>query len=90
MTGDIGNSFIVVLKPNSSVVASQLMVEALTLGNPNISVTAIYNSAVTGFAAKMTAEEAEAMAASDLIDYIEQDRTVYVDQVDTWGLDRVD
>ena len=90
MTGDLDNSFIVVLKPASSSVSSQQMAEALTSGNPSVSVTATYNSAITGFAAKMTVEEAEAMANSDLVDYIEQDGTVYVDQVDTWGLDRID
>ena len=89
MTGNIDNAFIVVFK-DAAGASSQAWGDTLVSWNPNIQVTATYNLAINGFSAKMTVEEAEAMANSDLVSYIEQDGMVYADQLDTWALDRID
>ncbi len=105
------NSYIVVLKKNDlNHVASTSTVQAKTddlinftartIRSPNVTVTAIYDNAIQGFAAQMSAEEAEAMVESSDVAYIEQDGKVYASDiasggggaysVSTWGLDRID
>ena len=51
-----------------------------------------YRDAVHGFSARLTEKGARQLAADPSIDYVEQDRTVSVDQANppSWGLDRID
>ncbi len=96
------DSYIVVLKdapddpsgaPLSvqSQVAFQSRVDGLVTAYVGVAVTSVYTSALHGFAAKMTAEVAEAMADSDDVKYIQQDGWVSINQEEAiWGLDRVD
>ena len=65
------------------------MADTLTQDFPNVQVTHVYDKGLPGFAAKMTVEDAAAMAHSDMVDYIEQDGKVKA-YVDSWGLDRID
>ena len=65
MTENIDNAFIVVFK-DAAGASSQAWGDTLVSWNPNIQVTATYNLAINGFAAKMTVEEEEAMENSDL------------------------
>lgn len=61
--------------------------------NYGFSVDRIYEHALTGFVAEMSAEVASVLAQSPLVDYIEPDRIVGATTVQanaTWGLDRVD
>ncbi len=84
-------SYIVVLKDQDISIASvQQKVDVLTSSNPNVQVKHVYRSTLKGFAAKMTLEEAEAMADSDEIDFIEQDGERRALPSDIWGIDRVD
>jgi len=90
MTGDVEDSYIVVLKSNLLGVSSASVADTLTASNPNISVQSTFSKVLNGFSVKMTQEEAEAMAESDLVDYIEQDGEVQAIALDPWGLDRID
>ena len=61
--------------------------------NYGFSVDRIYEHALTGFVAEMSAEVASVLAQSPLVDYIEPDRIAGATAVQanaTWGLDRVD
>lgn len=61
--------------------------------NYGFSVDRIYEHALTGFVAEMSAEVASVLSQSPLVDYIEPDRIAGATAVQanaTWGLDRVD
>jgi subtilisin family serine protease len=52
-----------------------------------------FDAALRGFSARMTAEDAAALAADPAVAYVEQDVVVHGDAVQTnagWGLDRID
>ncbi len=89
----IEDSYILVLKDKGVTISSiQAKPEALISGNIKVTVTSIYSSILRGFAAQMTASEAEVMADSDDIEFIEQNGKVYATKmsVGSRGLDRVD
>ncbi|RIV40855.1 S8 family peptidase [Micromonospora radicis] len=57
------------------------------------SVSDVYSAALTGFAAKMTPNQAARLAANPAVAYVEQDQAVSIDATQnnpTWGLDRID
>lgn len=59
----------------------------------NASVDHIFSSAVKGFSAEMSSEDAELMSSDDRVQYIEEDAEVSAADVQpgaTWGLDRID
>ncbi|MGA5303510.1 S8 family serine peptidase [Nucisporomicrobium flavum] len=87
-TGAITGSYIVVLKPSSAPGSSRAL--SRRYGG---SVLADYSSAVRGFHAGLTALQARRLAADPAVDYVEQDATVRLADVQTgpvWGLDRID
>merc|ERR1712038_1730915 len=81
--GAIPDSYIVKLKPGAA------SAEAFTANYPGATVTSTYKSVFEGFAAQMSPEQAEEIANSEEVEYVETDGMVYAD-VDTWGLDRID
>ncbi|HSU16643.1 S8 family peptidase [Longimicrobium sp.] len=54
------------------------------------SVQHVYQHAIKGFSAKLSAAAAEALRHDPNVAYVEQDQRVGVVQVSSWGLDRVD
>src|SRR5574341_2370120 len=55
--------------------------------------TFVYEHALKGFAARMPAEVAEAMASDERVAYVEEDGVVWAVATQspaTWGLDRID
>ncbi|WP_308042458.1 S8 family peptidase [Micromonospora sp. PLK6-60] len=58
------------------------------------SVAATYSAALTGFAAKMSEQQARRLAADPAVAYVEQDQVLTVQATQTnppsWGLDRID
>ena len=84
--GSITGSYIVVLKDTAGAQADL----AQRYGG---AVRRTYTSAVKGFNVTMTAAAAKRLAASPAVAYVEQDRVVTADAVQTgatWGLDRID
>ena len=52
-----------------------------------------YSTAIRGFAAEMTAEDARALSEDPRVAYVEEDAEIFLDNVQqdaTWGLDRID
>ena len=81
--GAIGNSYIVVLKPGAAGAGLAQRYGA--------QVTDDYDTAVRGFAARMTTTRARRLAADPAVSYVEQDATVApAGTGPTWGLDRID
>ncbi|GAA0817732.1 S8 family serine peptidase [Spirilliplanes yamanashiensis] len=89
--GAITNSYIVVLKTTAGTrVAGEASGLARTYGG---TVRRNYTSAVKGFTITTTPAAARRLAANSAVAYVEQDRVVTLDAVQTaptWGLDRVD
>ncbi len=93
----IAKRYIVVLKEygdagRPSVPAVQAEAQYLTAqygGAPDN----IYSSAIKGYSARMSAEQAELLSRDELVEYVEEDFLVYAASVEpaaTWGLDRID
>jgi subtilisin family serine protease len=81
--GAIGGSYIVVLRPGAT--GGGLMQR---YGGE---VTENYQTAVRGFSATMTAQQARRLAADPAVRYVEQDATVALaGGTPAWGLDRID
>ncbi|GAA2550101.1 serine protease [Winogradskya consettensis] len=91
--GAITNSYIVVLK---SATAAQVPATAQALARRyGGQVLESYSATVHGFQTRMTGLHARRLAADPAVDYVEQDATVRLADVQTqndpvWGLDRVD
>ncbi|WP_067508809.1 S8 family peptidase [Actinoplanes sp. TFC3] len=89
----ITGSYIVVLK---SATASEVPAASAALAKRyGGQVLTSYSATVHGFQASMTALEARRLAANPAVDYVEQDATVRLADVQTqtdptWGLDRID
>src|SRR5205814_3633163 len=92
--GVIPNSYIVGLK-NASVSAAAVNATATTLATKyGGTVSRTYSHALRGFAAKMTASQAKALAANPEVAFVEQNRTLHVlgteSNPPSWGIDRID
>lgn len=96
----ISDSWIAVLKDGND--SSHAFANSLLPASS--SVTAVYDNALNGFAAKMTKEEARELAADPRVAYVEQNAKVSLDTAPSaqgpgateaqdsppWGLDRID
>ena len=93
--GVIPDSYIVVLK-DSAVKASAVQTSAATLTKRyGGTVTRTYKSGLRGFAAHMSAAQAQKLAASPDVKYVQQNHRVSKSDttqlnVPSWGLDRLD
>ena len=90
--GAIGDSYIVVLEPETGGVTVTSRKLTQRYGGQ---VVDNYTTAVRGFHARMTATEAAHLAADSAVRYVEQDATVALAATTpgptvTWGLDRID
>ncbi len=94
-------SYIVVLKPDAarsdaSARSARPLVAAVAqdLSRAHAgAVTSVYQYALKGFAARLTADQADALANDARVEYVEQDQvfhTLATQTPATWGLDRVD
>jgi subtilisin family serine protease len=90
----LSGSYIVVLKADQAVAAPAVRSRLDTLATRYAAtVRHRYSSAVQGFSATMTAQQARRLAANPAVAFVEQDSVVHVDATQsgaTWGLDRVD
>ena len=97
----VPESYIVVLKADSArsdrethLARPLVAVLAQALGRAHGgSVTGVYQYALKGFAVRLTAAQAEALAADPRVEYVEADQVVQTlasQTPATWGLDRVD
>ncbi|MBL8183824.1 MAG: S8 family serine peptidase [Blastocatellia bacterium] len=62
-------------------------------GEYNAMIDTIYDTAIKGFSAEMSAKDAEALSRDSRIEFVEEDSVAYVSSVTTnsdWGLDRID
>jgi subtilisin family serine protease len=88
VAGAIPGSYIVVLKDNVSISATTLT------SRYGGTVTASWQHALNGFAARMSAQEANTIAADPSVSYIQQDAQVHLTDSQqgppSWGLDRID
>jgi len=89
----IADQYIVAFHASPSDVSSEARRVASSYG---ASISFVYRQAIHGFAARMSAAKAAAMARDPAIAYVEQDRTVSLASVEmlqpgeSWGLDRID
>ncbi len=92
--GAVKDSYIVVLKNTVSAQSVDAKVAGLAGRHGVAKVKYTYRSALSGFAATMSEQQATQIAAEPEVDYVEQDRAVRAstEQVPTpsWGLDRID
>ena len=95
------DSYVVVLKPDSARSEREpqsqrplVAVLAQHLGRSHHgTVRDIYQYALKGFSVQLTAEQAQALAADERVEYVEQDQAVQAFATQspaTWGLDRID
>lgn len=85
----IPGHFIVILRGNAD--AKAMSAETAVLGRGRV--RRIYSSALHGFAAELTAAEADALARDPRVAYVEEDGVASIDGVQSeppWGLDRID
>jgi subtilisin family serine protease len=88
----VAGRYIVVFKPavgNPAAEAANLVRAA----GPGAQLLHSYTAALKGFAATLPAQALAGLRNNPLVDYIEQDQTVSLTQVEsnaTWGLDRID
>jgi subtilisin family serine protease len=95
------DSYIVVLKPDTARSAAAApssrplvatVAQELSRAHDG-AVTSVYQYALKGFAAQLTADQAEALTNDPRVAYVEQDQvfhTLATQTPATWGLDRVD
>jgi subtilisin family serine protease len=89
----IADQYIVAFRTSPSDVSSEARRVAASY---NASISFVYRQAIHGFAARMSAAKAAAMARDPDIAYVEQDRAVSLASVEmletggAWGLDRID
>ena len=89
----IADQYIVAFRTSPADVSSEARRMASSYG---ASVSVVYRQAIQGFAGRMSAAKAAAMARDPAIAYVEQDRTVSLSSVEnlqggeSWGLDRID
>jgi len=98
--GAIAGSYIAVLKADavgfagSAAARSAVPDRAAALaGRYGGTVNTVYSAALTGFSARMTAAQAQRLAADPTVAWVEQDRVISLDATQTnapWGLDRID
>ncbi len=93
----IPGQYIVVLseQPAAQARAAADALTSLTADLPADAVSHTYEAALTGFAAKLTADEAAALEADPRVAYVEPDRMAYTtgsgsQSGATWGIDRID
>lgn len=92
----IDGQYIVLLQKAEDSLLSGLPIPELVeqlLGTVGGELLGIYQSAVSGFVAKLSPEAAALLANNPLVKLVEQDQTVAIAQVQsnaTWGLDRID
>ena len=89
---DIKDQYIVVFKDNVAAASVPSMASSMAQAQRG-QVLHSYDTAIKGFAAKMSAEAAEALAKNPNVDFIEPDQHVYAIATQpnpTWGLDRID
>ncbi|KJQ54441.1 Extracellular serine proteinase precursor [Microbacterium sp. SA39] len=89
----VDGEYLVVLKPQSDLGAADDIASALTeaVGGE---VVEVFNTVIDGYSAKLSEDEALAIASDDRVDHVEQAQMVYAlgEQTDppSWGTDRVD
>jgi subtilisin family serine protease len=93
LAGTVRNSYLVVLK--GSLIDKDVGARVRRLAAyQGATVNAVYRWALHGFAATMTEQAAQRLAANPAVAYVEQDRifSIASDQANppSWGLDRVD
>lgn len=104
----VANQYIVVLKEPAYIandIAARTEFVARTVESIStlhaVKAQRVFDSALSGFVAELTAEQLNALRRDDQVDYIEQDQVISLDPVfpeafdaqqtnATWGLDRVD
>lgn len=89
----ISGSYIVVLNDSAMSTAGVNRASHSLAASYGGRLTNTYDSALHGFAAKMSAAQAQKLAQDPQVKYVEQDSVVSVDTTQnnaTWGLDRID
>lgn len=93
----VTGEYIVVLKAAPAVQAAEVSALFSTYAalaqKHEAAITQRYSAAVTGFAARMTAAQAEALAADPSVAFVEENGVVRASATQTgatWGLDRID
>ncbi len=85
----VADSYIVVLK--DAVGAADTTARASTLAATyGADVKRTYRTALNGFSATMSAQEAGRLAADSSVAYVQADQRFTVNAVESWGLDRID
>jgi subtilisin family serine protease len=96
MAQPVRDEYVVVLKPDAAAAAAGATVTSVAADLARVhgaAVERVFEHALRGFAARMTAAQAAALADDPRVDYVEEDGAVRLDttQTDaTWGLDRID
>lgn len=94
----IPGQYIVVLSEGSmggsmSAQSTGNLIQSLGLNPQGISIQSMYSQALSGFAAKLSAQNLQILRNDSRVKYIEQDQTMYATATQsspTWGLDRID
>jgi subtilisin family serine protease len=92
----IRDEYVVVLKPGAAAAVAGANVTSLAADiahRHGAAVERVFQHALRGFAARMTAAQAAAMAADPRVDYVEEDGAVRLETTQTgatWGIDRID
>ena len=79
--------------PRLSSLSADQLVRALNLDPQGVTVQNIYDQALEGFSARLSAQNLQALRADKRVKYIEQDGRMYASATQsgaTWGLDRTD
>lgn len=89
----VDGEYLVVLKPQAAIGAADDIASALSdaVGGEIVDV---FNTVIDGYSAKLSEDEALAIAADDRVDHVEQAQKVYAIGEQTnppsWGVDRID
>lgn len=89
----VPGSYVVVLKDGMTATSSVSGTSSTLTGQYGGKVTQTYSSALRGFGAKMSAQQARRLAADPRVDFVEQDSIIKLDATQTGatqGLDRID
>ena len=94
----IAGQYIVVMSEGSlgsglSVQNAGSLIRSLNLDPQGVSIQQVYRQAISGFAAKLSAQNIATLRADPRVKYIEQDQTMYASATQTgatWGIDRID
>ncbi|MGH4030805.1 S8 family peptidase [Actinomycetota bacterium Odt1-20B] len=88
----VPGSYIVTLKKSEGVKAASSQGKDLIAGHGG-KVTRTFTAALNGYAAQLSSQEAQRLAADPAVASVEQNRRVHVDATQSnapWGLDRID